>query len=96
YRHLYHFAGVATIGVGDSLAAIIGSQCGRLYWPKSQKTMEGSIAFAIGQFIFSILICLYYLKCDIDMYRLLWIMLSSFTCAFLKLYYLLWIILFYL
>ncbi|VDO51517.1 unnamed protein product [Brugia timori] len=43
YRHLYHFAGVATIGVGDSLAAIIGSKYGRLYWPKSQKTMEGKM-----------------------------------------------------
>ncbi|VIO90626.1 Uncharacterized protein BM_BM6885, partial [Brugia malayi] len=84
YRHLYHFAGVATIGVGDSLAAIIGSKYGRLYWPKSQKTMEGSVAFAIGQFIFCILICLYYLKCDINMYQLLWIMLSSFTCAFFE------------
>ncbi|MCP9258467.1 Dolichol kinase [Dirofilaria immitis] len=51
-RHLYHFAGIATVGIGDSLSAIIGSLYGRLHWPRSRKTIEGSCAFAIGQFIF--------------------------------------------
>ncbi|KAL4002939.1 Cytidylyltransferase family protein [Acanthocheilonema viteae] len=81
YRHLYHFAGVATVGVGDSLSAIVGSQYGRLHWPKSQKTVEGSVAFALGQFTFSILICLYYLKCDIGIYHLLRILFCSLICA---------------
>lgn len=81
YRHLYHFAGVATVGVGDSLSAIVGSLYGHLHWPKSRKTVEGSVAFAIGQFIFSILICLYYLKCDIRLYTLLRILLCSLICS---------------
>ncbi|EFO15822.1 hypothetical protein LOAG_12687 [Loa loa] len=81
YRHLYHFAGVATVGVGDSLSAVVGSRYGRLHWPKSRKTVEGSVAFAVSQFIFSILVCMYYLKCDIGLYRLLWILLCSLICA---------------
>ncbi|CAG9534565.1 unnamed protein product [Cercopithifilaria johnstoni] len=81
YRHLYHFAGVATVGVGDSMSAIVGSRYGRLYWPKSAKTAEGSVAFAICQFIFSILICLCYLEYDIGIYRLLRILFCSVICA---------------
>ncbi|VDK71232.1 unnamed protein product [Litomosoides sigmodontis] len=83
-RHLYHFAGVATVGVGDSLSAIVGSRYGRLHWPKSRKTVEGSVAFAIGQFIFSILICLFYLKNDIGICRLLRILFCSLICALLE------------
>ncbi|KAM3724688.1 Dolichol kinase [Dirofilaria immitis] len=41
-RHLYHFAGIATVGIGDSLSAIIGSLYGRLHWPRSRKTIEGN------------------------------------------------------
>uniref|UniRef100_A0A8R1U1S4 dolichol kinase n=1 Tax=Onchocerca volvulus TaxID=6282 RepID=A0A8R1U1S4_ONCVO len=84
YRHLYHFAGVATVGVGDSLSSIIGSLYGRLHWPKSRKTLEGSIAFAIGQFIFLFLINMYYLKCDIETYQLFWILFCSVICAFFE------------
>uniref|UniRef100_A0A0K0DG55 dolichol kinase n=1 Tax=Angiostrongylus cantonensis TaxID=6313 RepID=A0A0K0DG55_ANGCA len=32
--HLYHLAGVAAIGVGDSVAAIVGSQWGKTKWPR--------------------------------------------------------------
>lgn len=81
YPHLYHFAGVATVGVGDSFSAIIGSRFGRFHWPRSQKTVEGSVAFVIGQFTFSIFICLYYLKCDIGVYQLFRILFCSLICA---------------
>uniref|UniRef100_A0A158Q707 dolichol kinase n=1 Tax=Elaeophora elaphi TaxID=1147741 RepID=A0A158Q707_9BILA len=84
YRHLYHFAGVVTVGVGDSLSAIVGSRYGRLNWRKSRKTVEGSIAFVIGQFIFSILICLYYLNYDLEIYQLVWIFFCSLICALVE------------
>uniref|UniRef100_A0AC35F6G2 Dolichol kinase n=1 Tax=Panagrolaimus sp. PS1159 TaxID=55785 RepID=A0AC35F6G2_9BILA len=49
---LYHFAGIATVGIGDSLAAIIGSNFGttKLSKPfKSRKSLEGSLAMLVGQ-----------------------------------------------
>jgi dolichol kinase len=36
--------GVVVIGVGDSMAAIIGSQIGRTRWARNNRTMEGSLA----------------------------------------------------
>ncbi|KIH63675.1 phosphatidate cytidylyltransferase [Ancylostoma duodenale] len=44
--HLYHLAGVAAVGVGDSVAAIYGSLYGTTKWPRSKKTVEGSAAMA--------------------------------------------------
>ncbi|VDM79355.1 unnamed protein product [Strongylus vulgaris] len=32
--HLYHLAGVAAVGVGDSVAAIVGSTYGTTRWPR--------------------------------------------------------------
>uniref|UniRef100_A0AC34QAP3 Dolichol kinase n=1 Tax=Panagrolaimus sp. JU765 TaxID=591449 RepID=A0AC34QAP3_9BILA len=52
---LKHLAGIATVGIGDSLAAIIGSKFGRtrLSWPfRGHKSLEGALAMFVGQFIF--------------------------------------------
>ncbi|VDN08114.1 unnamed protein product [Thelazia callipaeda] len=84
YPRLYHFAGVATVGVGDSFAAIFGSLYGRLKWPKSRKTVEGSIAFAVSQYIFTVLICQYYINYDVGVYELSRLFLSSILCAFVE------------
>ncbi|KAF7632755.1 hypothetical protein Mgra_00007817 [Meloidogyne graminicola] len=51
-----HFAGVLSVGVGDSFAAIVGSSFGRIPWPfrngtKFIKTIEGSIAMFFAQII---------------------------------------------
>ncbi|CAO1635282.1 unnamed protein product [Parajaminaea phylloscopi] len=40
--------GVLILGIGDALASIIGRRYGRLHWPRSSKTMEGSAAFFIS------------------------------------------------
>lgn len=37
--------GVLVLGVGDALASIVGRRYGRMYWPGSSKTVEGSVAF---------------------------------------------------
>ncbi|CAD6188234.1 unnamed protein product [Caenorhabditis auriculariae] len=50
--HLEHLAGVATVGVGDSAAAIVGYTWGTKNWPKSRKTMEGSAAMFLSVTIF--------------------------------------------
>ncbi|CAO4369695.1 unnamed protein product [Caenorhabditis nigoni] len=41
---LAHFAGVAAVGVGDSMAAIVGSTWGRTKWTGSEKSLEGTLA----------------------------------------------------
>lgn len=58
---LYHFSGIALVGVGDAVAAIVGTYYGKRKWNKilpfidnsctRRKSLEGSIAFIIGSTI---------------------------------------------
>ncbi|VDL82658.1 unnamed protein product [Nippostrongylus brasiliensis] len=50
--HLYHLSGVASVGVGDSFAAIIGSKYGVTKWPRRKKTVEGSLAMGASMAAF--------------------------------------------
>lgn len=40
--------GVLVLGVGDSIASIVGRQYGRVHWPLSQKTVEGTLGFIVS------------------------------------------------
>lgn len=42
---IIHQTGVLVLGVGDALASVVGRRYGRVYWPGSCKTVEGSLAF---------------------------------------------------
>ena len=42
------YCGVISVGVADSAASIVGSTAGRLRWPGSDKTVEGSLAAVIS------------------------------------------------
>ncbi|KAN0063884.1 dolichol kinase [Thecaphora frezii] len=42
---ILHQSGVLVLGVGDALASVVGRRYGRIYWPSSSKTVEGSAAF---------------------------------------------------
>ena len=44
--------GVVSIGVGDSIGALIGSKCGRLRWPGSSRTIEGTLAMILSMLVF--------------------------------------------
>ncbi|XP_043222281.1 dolichol kinase-like [Amphibalanus amphitrite] len=46
------FAGVITVGIGDTVAAVVGSRYGRTRWPQSSKTIEGSLAAIAAQLLF--------------------------------------------
>ncbi|KHJ93378.1 hypothetical protein OESDEN_06716 [Oesophagostomum dentatum] len=46
--------GVAAVGIGDSVAAIVGSKYGTTRWPRSKKTVEGSSAMAAAIAVFLI------------------------------------------
>ncbi|MFH4982335.1 hypothetical protein AB6A40_009044 [Gnathostoma spinigerum] len=58
-RHLYHFAGVLTVGVGDSFAAIVGSLYGVHKWKGTQKSLEGSLAMIVLRIIAAAFFCTY-------------------------------------
>lgn len=45
------FSGVISVGIGDSAASIIGSKFGKMHWPGSPKTLEGTLAFILSQVI---------------------------------------------
>lgn len=40
--------GLISLGVGDSLASIIGGKWGRSFWPGTTKTIEGTMAFILS------------------------------------------------
>lgn len=42
--------GVVVLGVGDSLASIVGSNFGSINWGRSQKTVEGTMTFVLATF----------------------------------------------
>lgn len=47
---LQHYAGVISVGFGDSFASIVGSQLGRRYWFNGyKKTVEGSLGGILAQ-----------------------------------------------
>lgn len=49
-------AGLISLGVGDSLASIVGKKIGKLYWPNTSKTVEGTLAFVFSTFIVSLIL----------------------------------------
>ncbi|QSL64631.1 hypothetical protein MERGE_001932 [Pneumocystis wakefieldiae] len=41
-------SGILCLGFGDSAASMIGKKFGRLHWPNSKKTVEGTFAFILA------------------------------------------------
>ncbi|CAF3907984.1 unnamed protein product [Rotaria sp. Silwood2] len=51
-RRLAQLSGIISVGVGDSIASIVGSKLGTHKWPGTKRTLEGSLAGLFAQFIF--------------------------------------------
>jgi dolichol kinase len=51
-RRLAQLSGIISVGIGDSMASIIGSNIGHYQWFGRKRTLEGSIAGLLAQFIF--------------------------------------------
>ncbi|BFZ56005.1 dolichol kinase [Savitreella phatthalungensis] len=43
--HFANLSGILTLGAGDAAASVIGKKFGRLHWPETRKTVEGTLAF---------------------------------------------------
>ncbi|KAK4050086.1 dolichol kinase [Microbotryomycetes sp. JL201] len=52
-RGINRFTGVLVLGVGDAMASIVGKHLGRIHWPRSPKTVEGSAAFVLSIAVFA-------------------------------------------
>ncbi|KAH8928340.1 hypothetical protein BT69DRAFT_1277161 [Atractiella rhizophila] len=50
------YTGLLVLGVGDALASIVGRKIGRLRWPGTSKTVEGTIAFVLSVHFVALLI----------------------------------------
>ncbi|KAF2073031.1 hypothetical protein CYY_005647 [Polysphondylium violaceum] len=60
YHPLSPFAGILTIGVGDTMASYIGVKHGSRKWFGSTKSLEGTLAFAISTTLFSLFLITQY------------------------------------
>ncbi|KAM0750308.1 hypothetical protein T439DRAFT_249873 [Meredithblackwellia eburnea MCA 4105] len=56
-RGVNRFTGVLILGIGDAMASVVGKLIGRLRWPGTSKTVEGTIAFVV-----SIMFCAWVLR----------------------------------
>mmetsp|Transcript_27328 Transcript_27328/g.41986 ORF Transcript_27328/g.41986 Transcript_27328/m.41986 type:complete len:162 (+) Transcript_27328:135-620(+) len=51
---LLPYAGLIVLGVGDSMGAIVGTTHGRIKWPQSKRTLEGSGAMFISMLLLTL------------------------------------------
>jgi len=53
------FIGLITVGVGDAMAAVVGSRYGQTKWPHSRKSYVGSLAAFLSMLLFTLFIIYY-------------------------------------
>lgn len=46
------YSGILSLGIGDTMASVVGKKIGRYRWPGSPKTVEGTLAGIISQLVF--------------------------------------------
>ncbi|KAL9986140.1 hypothetical protein ACROYT_G000230 [Oculina patagonica] len=46
------YSGILALGVGDTMASVVGKKLGRYRWPGNLKTVEGTLAGIISQLLF--------------------------------------------
>ena len=77
---LCQWAGVVSLGIGDTFSAVIGSKFGRFRWADTKKTMEGTAAAVLSQIGFSCLIYRFVAVGEVTwLIALLWFLLIAFN-----------------
>lgn len=74
--HLCTISGIVSIGIGDAMAALVGTYIGKHKWPDSSKSIEGTLAAVISQFVCTIFIA-EYLNISFDYFSLIILSISS-------------------
>lgn len=59
--NLRSYMGLVTLGLGDSLASIVGKRFGRIKWKGAERTLEGTITFMVVTFASFVVIDFYLL-----------------------------------
>ncbi|XP_036330264.1 dolichol kinase isoform X2 [Rhagoletis pomonella] len=77
-RILPLLSGVLSIGIGDTAASWVGSKFGRIRWPNSDKSLEGTLAFIVTTLLAILLLNLFSL---ISMSALKWFTAGIATLA---------------
>ncbi|XP_030385369.1 dolichol kinase [Scaptodrosophila lebanonensis] len=49
-------SGILAVGVGDTAASVVGSKLGRIKWGKSNRSVEGTIAFVVSVLLATLLL----------------------------------------
>jgi dolichol kinase len=53
-------SGILALGIGDTMASIIGYRYGKTHWPKSKKTVEGTCGFIASIILFIFITSIFY------------------------------------
>lgn len=64
YVNLRSYIGLVTLGLGDSLASIVGKRFGKIKWKGALRTLEGTITFMVVTFASFVVIDYYILPED--------------------------------
>ncbi|KAM9206910.1 LOW QUALITY PROTEIN: dolichol kinase-like [Dugong dugon] len=83
-RALVPYAAVLAVGVGDTVASVLGSTMGEIRWP-GKKTFEGTMMSVFSQIISVVLILIFDSEVDLN-YSYAWILGSISTVSLLEAY----------
>ncbi|KAM5330882.1 dolichol kinase [Glossophaga mutica] len=84
-RALVPYAGVLSVGVGDTVASIFGSTMGEIRWPGTKKTFEGTMTSIFAQIISVALILIFDSEVDLN-HSYAWILGSITVVSLLEAY----------
>ncbi len=81
---VYSSVGIIVLGIGDALAAVVGTRFGKFRWPGTNKTFEGSFAAILSCIVFYYLVFgVYFCENKKCLEKNFWIGISeSIICTF--------------
>lgn len=77
------YIGLLTLGLGDSIASMVGSKFGHYHWPETNKTLEGSAAMVAGMMGGYVLLDYLFQACSVQDKIVVLTWTNRFVCAVL-------------